>query len=121
MPSASEKAMSPSTAARCNEKRRRNWRPGRSLSLRCSYTAEAAFLVVVDDADRLHEGVADGRSDEAEAALEQILAHRLCVLEAPDVGVEAAEFLLYREEGLRIAHRALDLQPVPYDARVTHQ
>src|SRR6185295_12269251 len=39
--------------------------------------AETAHLMVVDHADRLHEGVADGRPHEAEAALAQLLAHGL--------------------------------------------
>ena len=39
--------------------------------------AEAADRVVVHEPGRLHEGVADGRPDEAEAAPLQLLAHRL--------------------------------------------
>src|SRR5262245_46319534 len=39
--------------------------------------AEARDDVVVDDPRRLHERVADGRPDEAEAAALQLLAHRL--------------------------------------------
>src|SRR5262245_31103171 len=98
MPIASERTASASAAARCSTKRRANSRPEMSLSPRLSYMTEAVLLVVVDDADRLHERVADGRTDEPEAALQEVLAHRARILEAPDVGVEAAEFLLHREE-----------------------
>src|SRR4051794_25269272 len=120
MPMASEKSTSPTAMAKWIETRRaKSWR-GRSFSARRSYTP-AAFLVVVDDADRLHERVADGRPDEAEAALQEVLAHRLCVLEAPDIGVETAEFLLHGEKRFCVAHGALDLQSVANDALVTHQ
>ena len=67
--------------------------------------------MVVDHARRLHEGVADGRADEVEAALFQILAHGvrfgvcarhllqrlprvllgLAADKLPDVGIKAAE------------------------------
>src|SRR5690348_1942501 len=72
----------------------------RGLSL-----AEAVRGVVVHHADRLHERVADGGADEPEAALQQILAHRLGVVEAPDIGVEAAEFLPHREERAGVRYR----------------
>src|SRR3954469_14436045 len=98
MPMPSEKTISASAAAKCSDTRRAKSPCESSSSVRRSYTP-AAFLVVVDDADRLHERVADGRPDEAEAAPEQVLAQRLCVLEAPEVGVEAAELLLHRKEG----------------------
>src|SRR5260221_10758312 len=120
MPMASEKSTSANAAAACRDSRRANRRPGSSLSARCSYMPEAILRVVVHHADGLHEGIADGRTDEAEATLEKILAHRFRVLEAPDVGVEAAEFLLHREEGLRVGDRAVDFQPVADNARVFH-
>ena len=41
--------------------------------------------------------------------------------EAPHVGVEAAEFPLHGEEGLRVAHRAFHLQAIANDARVGEQ
>src|SRR6185503_9643838 len=102
--------------------------------------AIAAGEMVVDHAGRLHEGVADGRADEAEAALLQVLAHRvrfggarrdvvalapvldrLAADELPDVAVERAELLLHGEKRLRVAHGAFDLQAVAHDAFVLHQ
>src|SRR5690349_17854478 len=88
----------------------------------CRPGAEAVCRVVVDHADRLHEGVADGRADEGKAAPLEIRAHRvrlararghlgersrgvdarLAADEAPDIGVEAAELVLHGEEGLRV-------------------
>ena len=70
----------------------------------------------------LHEGIADGRSDEIEAALLQVFTHgirfgrarrnspqrpprvhaRLALHELPHVAVEAAEFLLHAQQRLRI-------------------
>src|SRR3954469_5999534 len=120
MPMPSEKTISASAAAKCSDTRRAKSPCESGSSVRRSYTP-AAFLVVVDDADRLHERVADGRPDEAEAALQEVLAHRLCVLEAPDIGVETAEFLLHGEKRFCVAHGALDLQSVANDALVTHQ
>src|SRR5262245_40910499 len=43
---------------------------------------EAARVMVVDDADRLHERVDDGRPDETEAAALQFLAERIGELRA---------------------------------------
>jgi len=94
--------------------------------------------VIVDHADRLHERVADGRSDEGESASLQVLAHRVGLGGAgrnvlrpggvvddgaaadklPDVGVEAAEFLLHGQKRACILHRRLDLEPVADDAGV---
>ena len=102
----------------------------------------AAREMVVDHPHRLHEGVADRRADEGEAALLEVPREArptpACVAgtsfidlrrfddrpaadEAPHVGVEAAELLLHREEGLRVPHRALDLQAVADDPRVEQE
>src|SRR5262245_10073418 len=101
---------------------------------------EAARVVVVDDADRLQEGVDDRGPDEAEAAPLQLLAERvgepgargkraaaraaldrLAAGEAPQEPVEAAELALDREEGPGVRHRAVDLQAVAHDAGVLHE
>src|SRR5205814_4391111 len=88
--------------------------------------------------DRLHVGVADGRADELEAELEEVLAERVGLLglrrdlvaaidagasadEAPDIGVEAAELLLHREELLCIGDRAVELEAVADQALVFHK
>src|SRR5262249_36589132 len=86
-----------------------------------------------------HKGVADRRSDKREAALLQILAHRVALLrarrhlvlptilyrsasnETPDKRVERAEFFLYRQERLRIRYRRIHLQPIAHDAGILHQ
>src|SRR4051812_11824298 len=94
--------------------------------------------MVVDHAHRLHIRVADGRADELEAPLEEVLAERVrlgglgghpivaidprsSVDESPDISIEAAELLLHREEGLRIRYGTVDLQPVAHDALVLHE
>src|ERR1700761_8080021 len=41
--------------------------------------APALLLMFIDHANRLHEGVADGGADEAEAALLERLAHRIAL------------------------------------------
>src|SRR5687768_5966768 len=86
---------------------------------------EAAHLVVVHEAGRLHERVADRRPREAKPAPPQVAAQRLRFLglrwelldrlesvlprhpadEAPEVRVERLELLAHREQRLRIAHR----------------
>ena len=87
--------------------------------------------MVIDHADRLHEGVADGRADKAEAARFQVLAQRvglrrarrdvlalalvlqrLAADEGPNIPVERAEFLLYREERAGVGDGAVDFQPI---------
>src|SRR3954464_9035575 len=103
--------------------------------------AKAAVQMIVDYSHRLHEGVADGRADELEAALEEILAKgvglgglrrhlagaapavddRFAADEAPDVRIEAAELALHGEKRLGVADGRVDLQPVAHDAVVLHQ
>src|SRR3954465_12417876 len=81
----------------------------RPLLISCPRFAKAGVKVIVDHADRLHEGIADRRADELEAALQEIFAKsvrlgglrrhiaaappavdaRSAADEAPDVGVEA--------------------------------
>src|SRR6202522_2691653 len=103
--------------------------------------AEAVADVVVDHAGSLHESVADGRSDESKASAFQVLAHgvrfgrarryaprggpfvllRPAADKLPDVTVERAKFLLYREERLRIRNCRRDFQAVAHDTRVRQQ
>src|SRR5947208_15311882 len=86
---------------------------------------EAVDRVVVDEADGLHEGVADRRPDETKATLLQVLAQsarlrrlgrdladgspraddRLAVHEAPEIRVQAAELGAQLEHALRVIHR----------------
>src|SRR5262245_60690724 len=99
--------------------------------------AEAVHDMVVHEAARLHERVADRRADEAEAALLQILAHRLrlwrlggdlpdlapavherlAVDEAPEVLAQALEL----EDAAGIVDGRLDLEPVADDAGIGEQ
>ena len=101
----------------------------------------AIALVLVHDAHRLHEGVADGRADEAESPLFEVFAHRiavrrrfghaakmqrsaaqhLAVRELPDVVVERTGSFADLEIGARVCDEGLDLQPVPDDARISQQ
>src|ERR1700704_3636256 len=87
----------------------------------------ATNQMVVDQSSRLHQGVADRRSDKPKAALLQRLGKRVRLRsagrdvaltsptvsfrrlldEAPDEAVETAELLLYRQQGPSIADGAL--------------
>jgi len=97
--------------------------------------------MVVDHADRLHEGVEDRRSHEPEAPLPEIRAEgvglrrrsgeaaqagpavldRFSVHEPPHVPVEASELLAHREKCLGVGHGGLDLQPIADNAGVLHE
>ena len=97
--------------------------------------------MIVHHPARLHEGVADRRPDKFESAREERLAQRVAFggshrhvtstarsihdRLAPDKGpeerIEAAEFLLHREEGAGIPDRRGDLQSVADNARVGQQ
>ena len=97
--------------------------------------------MVVHEADRLHERVADRRTDEAELPALQVFAHhpglrrlrrkvgqrrppvddRRSVDEPPEVVSEAAELVLQLEDTRGVIERGLDLEPVPDDARVGEQ
>ena len=103
--------------------------------------AEALYAVVVHHADSLHEGVADRRPHEVEAALLEIFAHcigfgsagrnslprapgvdpRFTAYELPGVVVERTKLFLDGEKGLRIAYRGRDLEPVANDAGIAQQ
>jgi hypothetical protein len=116
--------------------------PGRQLLHGANPTRgpEAVDGVVVDEPGGLHQRVADGRADEAEAAPLQLLAHRLRFVglrrqlgklpPAADERLAADERPQQRREALllaqlddaaRVLDRALDLEPVPDDARVGEQ
>ena len=97
--------------------------------------------MIVDHADRLHEGVDDGRAAEFKAALRQFLGHRardrgfgghlahgaimvdlrLAVDEIPQQLGKAGAFFHDFEPGARREHRALDLGAIAHDAGVAHQ
>ncbi len=97
--------------------------------------------VIVHQADRLHESVADGRADEFESALDQVFTQRvrfgglgrnllqrlagvlsgLAADELPDVGVKAAELLLNGQERLRVLNRRCHLEPVAHNAGIRQQ
>src|SRR5215203_297116 len=101
---------------------------------------EAAGEVVVDHADRLHEGVDDRRADEVEAlGLErlrdrprglvlgpdigparEVVLHRAAVDEPPQERREALP-LLDREPAARAGNGAEDFLPVADDAGIAHQ
>ena len=103
--------------------------------------AETRNQMIVDHARALHEGVANGRADEAEAALLQIFAEGvgfgglcreafvgfpsvlfgLAADEAPDVGVEGAEFFLNFQEGAGVTDGGVDFEAVADDSGVAKQ
>jgi len=102
---------------------------------------ETVAGMVIDHADRLHEGVADGCSHEAEAAFFQIAAEgvrqrgagrnffetlpvvldRYPIHKPPQVGVKGTELGLHRQEGAGVADGGGDLEPVTDDADVGQQ
>src|SRR5215207_2308391 len=101
---------------------------------------EAAGEVVVDHADRLHEGVDDRRPDEVEAlGLERLRDRARGLVLGPDIGpargvvlhraaideppqeIREALPLLDREPSPGAGDRAEDLLPVADDAGVAHQ
>src|ERR1700687_1386097 len=100
--------------------------------------AIATNQMVVDQSSRLHEGVADRRSDETKAALLQrfgqgirlrsaggnvaltapAVQFRRLFDEAPDESIETAELFLNRQQRAGIADRALDLEAIAHDGGV---
>jgi hypothetical protein len=100
--------------------------------------AEAVDDVVVDQPRRLHEGVADRRAHEGEAAPTERLAEgirlrgqrrnlpqapprvltRLAAHEAPDEPVEAAQLRPQGQEGAGVLDDPGDLEPVADDAGI---
>src|SRR5580765_3122061 len=100
--------------------------------------SKALLRMIVDHSHRLHESIANRRTNELEASLAQVFAHdvrfgssrrnllqrgpaienRLAANKLPDVTVETAELLLHGEKRLRVLHGRLDLKPVAHDAGV---
>src|SRR5712671_3981044 len=116
---------------------RRDGRPrlsrrGEALQCPSHVIAETLDRVVVDQPSSLHERVTDGRAEKIEAALLQILAHRVRFRsprrnsfpqppgvhsrfpadKLPDVAIEPSELLLHLEKCLGVLYRRSDLQPV---------
>ena len=97
--------------------------------------------MVVEDADGLHEGVADRGANEFEAALLEVFAHlfrdgdgvaffgggggsgeRFCSThEAPDVFVEGAEFALSGEEGAGVEDDRVDFEAIANNAGIVEK
>ena len=97
--------------------------------------------MVVDHAGGLHEGVADGRADEAETAAAQLPAHlprlrraggnfrqrlpgiapRPAAHELPDIGVKSSIFPLRRQKRPGVANGGGDFQPVANNAGIGQQ
>ena len=94
--------------------------------------------MVVDHAGGLHEGVANCRADEAEAALLQIFAYGVRFLcfrwnllvefpgvldgfafhESPEIKIETSELFLHSQESARICNRGIDFKAIAANARV---
>jgi len=92
--------------------------------------------VIVHHAHCLHEGVTNRRPDEFEASAQQVVAHpvrlsrprwyllkraplihlRHSADKIPEISIEGPELDLNRQEGLRVAHRAVDFEAVPNNA-----
>src|SRR5579862_6050377 len=99
----------------------------------CNFVmTETGDDVVVHHANRLHEGIADGRADEAEPTALQIAAHdisfacsgrhvahrpapvlnRSPVDELPEVPVETAELVAHFQKGFGVVDGGADFQAV---------
>src|SRR5882762_3420406 len=103
--------------------------------------AKTRNQVIVDHARGLHEGVANGRADEAETAFLEVFAEgvgfgglcrepfvgfpgvlfRLAANEAPDVRVKGAEFFLNFQEGAGVTDGGVDFEAVANDSGVAEQ
>src|SRR5215469_657668 len=103
--------------------------------------AEAGDEVIVDQSDGLHKRVADGGTDEVEAAMLEVFAHVVALCSAgrdllertervdarpaadelPDVAVEGSELFLNFEEGLGVGDGGANFQFVADDAVVVQQ
>lgn len=104
--------------------------------------SKAAAKVIVNHADSLHKGVADGGADESESPPLQITGHclrfrclsrhvlkgdhsgspkRFVVGELPDVAVEASELFLNLQEALGVVDYGIYLQPVAHDTSIGQQ
>lgn len=100
--------------------------------------AEAADEVVVDHSDRLHEGVADGRPNEAEPSTFEVHAHRVgfrrvrrdlfhmgprvlprrTIHKLPNVAVERSELGLHGEKRSGILDGRFNLETVPNNSGI---
>lgn len=97
----------------------------------------AVLGVVHDHARGLHEGVADGRTNESETGFFQGFAHGFClrgncrdftaILEVIDLWHTANERpeqphrIFQRQPGCGVAPCSVELQAIAHDARILHQ
>ena len=102
---------------------------------------KAIDKVVIDHADGLHQGVADGGSDEFESPLAHILAHYerfraggrylvqalpvvlngTVIYKGPDIAVKTAKFRLDLQESICIGDKGPDLEVVADNFLVLQQ
>ena len=103
--------------------------------------AEAADQMIIYQARGLHECIANGGTHKRKSSRFEITAERirfpaargnvtmpsammddgLAVDEAPEILIEAAEFLLHLQEGCGIADRGLNLQPIADNTSILKQ
>lgn len=101
---------------------------------------EASHKVIVHETGRLHERVADCRSDECEPSPDEIFAHGVrlraaggnllqivplilagCAIdESPAIGIEISELLLRSEECIRVANGGANFELVADNAGIGH-
>ena len=115
---------------------------GRSRAeLGAGLVAVAGHEMIVDHADRLHEGIDDGRPDELEAARRKLLRHRLrqrrlrrhllggaeavdlrpAVEKSHSSSEKPGPFSMISSQARADSDRAFDLHAVAHDAGVLHQ
>jgi hypothetical protein len=98
--------------------------------------------VIVDNADGLHESIADGRANESEASFLQVTGHSLrfyclswhvfecdnagsslCLVfrELPYVVIEATVFILHLQDASGVIDYGLYLEPVSHNTGISEQ
>src|SRR3989304_5299402 len=98
--------------------------------------SKAVDQMIVHQTDRLHEGIADRRTDETEAAPAKLMAEgfrlarpggnlaeappaildRFAAGEGPEEAIEAARVAPHDQECLGVGDRRFDLEPIADDA-----
>src|SRR5947208_7504370 len=115
--------------------------PGTAGSADQFCVSRACDKMIIDHARRLHQRVANRRTDEFESASQQILAHRvgfgracryisqcsptilerIAADETPQVSVERSEFFSHAEKPFRVLDCSCNFQTVSHDPLVTQQ
>src|SRR5689334_15193003 len=97
--------------------------------------------MIVNHPNRLHEGVADGRTDKCKPAFAKVPAHVIrhwrtgryflerserildghSMYKLPDIRVKCAIFLLHVQESTGVVNGGVDLEAIAHDTRICQQ